>query len=610
MTDVLSYSDKLQWLTISDFTPGCVSQSKLAQSTNSGGIPSNPTGEVAQEIPTRQPGIADPRGTYGCIALPSGGLAPLPKIVGIVTGTGAFPNTGGLGNPAGAIVGLESYGPMEAYTGPYHYADELHLFTEYTCNVNPGPVMTRSFFWNVIPWYKSGGVWAAILATSYSSPAVLQQGQYWGVMADKTRMAPNAGGPPYYPVIVMEWYGIEEVTAGNPGLVYAWPDPNNTNTLTPYHITQLVGGPLLICHQGRIIVPQTASYGHGPVGIAILNEDICYTDPPLLLTGGGTQQEVFAPEGPSGYGAGFSVNAGELLLIKHVGGALIAAGDLDNPSITHLPSVQSLHGLVNLGCNIRAGFMYLAYKVGAFVWGGGSNSQKISDQLDDNFFDMNYWLEASFFWQNNNPQVAAGQRGGAAAQCEEWSDWVCVSNGWLYDQITSSWWRLTPWLVDSNTSPTFMWYAGGFSGGVMYATRCRFTDPVNDTTIWKMEKGLSATQYQWKGYSFTGGVNRKVKVREIVVEISDPGVTTGTVTLTVTLTGMLAGSEVTESVTISVPAETVNYPFPQKIRTSCYFEAENCAPTIFVEGANNANPAPILHSISFGYEDSVLANAT
>ena len=52
------------------------------------------------------------------------------------------------------------------------------------------------------------------------------------------------------------------------------------------------------------------------------------------------------------------VTIDQLLVVKHFGGGALVAGDLDSPTITRLPYIESTGGLVCKGAHTPAGFVY------------------------------------------------------------------------------------------------------------------------------------------------------------------------------------------------------------------------------------------------------------
>ena len=88
-----------QWELWSDFRPGIISNARFAYGAND---------NVAAVPYTGQPAAAQAEGTFGCIALTNGGLAPLPGLVGTVLGPSAAFQDGVDNWITGALV----YGPV------------------------------------------------------------------------------------------------------------------------------------------------------------------------------------------------------------------------------------------------------------------------------------------------------------------------------------------------------------------------------------------------------------------------------------------------------------------------------------------------------------------
>src|SRR5580704_8965129 len=95
---------QLEWVTWNNFSPGIISQARFAYGSADNAAPVPFLG---------QPAAAQPDGTYGCMALPNGGLGPMPGPNGTETApTEAYQDA----SPAwisGAIV----YGPVVGVDG-------------------------------------------------------------------------------------------------------------------------------------------------------------------------------------------------------------------------------------------------------------------------------------------------------------------------------------------------------------------------------------------------------------------------------------------------------------------------------------------------------------
>ena len=337
----------LQWLELEDFTAGIYDYTHVAGT--------NPN------VPC-PPGAADPDQTWSCIALPKGGLGPLPAMSGTTDWPGDY-----ITGPDNFIVGLLvhnelSDGTYEAVaifqaddgTDQYWQAYSIGLFG------GSNNLITE----NIIPTPGPG-----LFGSPY--PALTRV-----ALTDPTTTVGN-------PEVVFP--GPDTVPGGN---VYLYPDPAD---LTAFGAAKLystenpgIAGQVLV-HQSRILVLAGVDYPWPAGGGINVNEQIAFTDPPNSNELGAADT-VLATEQPYGYGCGGSISAGELFLVKKRGGAIVVTGDIFSPNVTILPGVQPTGGIYGSAHSGSPGFVYCSFDNGAWIWNGGSTAQKISTQLDDSFF--------------------------------------------------------------------------------------------------------------------------------------------------------------------------------------------------------------------------------
>ncbi len=580
----LSNTDTLQWVTINDFRPGI--HSKMRKGATTG---------TAVPAPL---GAAQTSGTFKCIALPSGGLTALPKIGNTFDIT--LPDTDvntkfGYFN----VNGFTSFGPVgPPASSPSGFVDDFFLMIEY--------VLAASPFNRVVNYYRIDPITGTNpfpVDTLKTVTSIQAQGSEAYVPTTFAISRMSNTGPnftnPGTPVVVANWCP--------PGFaadrhVWAFPDPAAPNTTVAVDLTSTrptagaetnVGD--LLGHQGRIVMLEylTNAFGARSGDAIPTNEQLSFSDPANSYNAFttytiGTQQEVFMQEFPNGYGAWGSMSAGELFLIKHQGGACRVIGDLDTPTVFRLPGVMPTGGVLNRAASTPSGIAYLSRYNGCYIWHGADTAEKISDQLEDNFY--------RYTPGPDNLTIPC-------YQTEWWNDWIVVTNGYLYDTKAGGWWRL-----DDPATYTPHWYSRGFFGTDLYAVPLRATNaagPGNKTGFVRQYSTENVgTAYSWQGHPLPVTQDRRVDIRDLVLV----GQGTGAVTVTLTAAD---GSTVTETFAVA------NGTQPQRLRpststsagttTGTYAQGYNIVPKIVSTGSGGG-AAPIVHSLSFGWRETTRAS--
>lgn len=312
-----------------------------------------------------------------------------------------------------------------------------------------------------------------------------------------------------------------------------------------------------VTHQGRIVgisflVDQVSTVGQVFTLLNVpeakwMDSNLAYNvypdyyvqnqEPNLLLA---------SPENTSGYGTIGSINASQLLVIKHSGGGALIQGDLDNPTVSQLPYLESTQGVCSHGINTPLGFVY-GSRNGVFVWAGGEQSEKISQQIDGFFWDS---------WTPPNPNTSSDYTNhfGISSRFSYWHPWIVVPNNYFFDTRTSSWWRyLNPLPAVAGTRLPFAYSD---------------IDPVTGdlfSACWAMNRGISPTasvvwdrfandvfqsDYSWQSQPLLESELVIDEYDEIVL-IAQRQNTTGVATITITVTGFNEdGSPVTPAVTV------------------------------------------------------------
>ena len=535
----------LQWLDLADFSAGIYDNSHV-----SGTNPNVPG-------PTN---AADPDHTFSCIALPKGGLGPLPALSTVTAWPG--PTVTGAGN---YIVGLLVHN--ELADGSY---EAVAIW-----DGNDG----TTHHWQAWSVGLFGGSNDLIVDDSLPSTG------------------PGLFGAPY-PQMTRAAATDPTTTVGNPvvvfpapstdqyGQVYMYPDPSAP---TVYGALALItagsstAGQVLV-HQSRVIVLGTGVYPYPAGGGFSTNEQIAFTDPPNS-TVLGPADTVLATEQPYGYGGGGSISAGELFLVKKRGGAIVVTGDIFSPNVTILPGVQGTGGFYGSAHSGLAGFVYCSYDNGAWAWNGGSTAQKISTQLDDSFFLPPEW---STIGSNNY---------GYYVRCI--ADRVYVSNNWLYDLNTQSWWRYYPTKAQGGQD---LFYVQETDGQFIYGGRLSFSDTDTDF-LYEFDQQAPTGEWQWQCLPRRLTDNRLIELREVVVRASsNQGAADSQITVAIYNGATKVGSVTTVVGDIKAYPTMLRMPIGAISAGSVPYTSEDF--TIRITATGNGGPAPNLHSVSLGWKQT------
>lgn len=402
-------SDELEWIELTDFSPGIFSNNLLA-----GGV----------QVTSTNPCIASPTNTYRCRSIPTGGLAPMPRMKEAFALTTA--PTPAPSSPVAnrfIINGLGTWGQVIGSTNALTDNDhriEVHLLLSWTSAGTPtvhNAAWIREHIYETVPYTE----------TIYSDDnAVAGDIEYQYAYFLKTRMNTAA--------LVLEPGELVMVCVYTPPsqdlfINRASPDPA-TPTANPSTTIQLMAGDTSIyrkavAHQGRVVVAQFAIYGRGKQSTASVNEDIVYTDVNLPTTTL-TNPQVYVPEIDQNISDWASMTANQMIVVKDLGGGYVLQGDLDDVTVVRLPNLMSPDGSPTVcGTQTPRGWVYSAGDRGLYIWNGGDQAEPISTQLDGHTFTDN-----------------SVETNGHAGSCDRWLDLLLAPQLWVNDLEQKGWWRL------------------------------------------------------------------------------------------------------------------------------------------------------------------------
>jgi hypothetical protein len=461
----------LSFFDITDFSPGIYDNSLIAFGSAPNTVPG---------IFPAPPGAADATATFGCMSLPNGGLGPGPAL-------GGLPGTGGLSLDDMGLTGFTNV-DITALTNSFQsHIDELIVGVTYNIDLTTGFQTTSFFSYDV-----AANVRNAIAGTTFTYNYSTNNKNFCAFPFTTTM---DTSG--IQPVVILPLTAPD----GPNSNLFVYPslaDPTvfGVDVITDRQVGTAFG------HQGRVVAIQINNgYGWPITPDRYPNELFNYTDPPESETWPG-QAEVFGPENPFGYGAFNSVSAGELFAVKCRGGAVIIQGDLNNPTVTSLPGVKSTGVIYGRTDTDQNGLYYCCEEQGAWVWNGGNSSQKISTQLDDNFFKV------------ANPITDTTYYG---YYCQRWADWMLFSNNWIFNSTTGAWWRLS-----NPATESYFWYVPGWDPRFMF---CAVQNVASSATpfLFEYDRTIPNGSYTWQSLPIkVPAEDRTSTMRELVIRASNP----------------------------------------------------------------------------------------
>lgn len=479
--------------------------------------------------------------TFGCYALPAGGIASMP---GRSTSDHLNISASTTGTPtAGTTVWVQGIIPVtNGSISRIFYSIQL---------VTGGPPSAdwRNELWRV---------------DIQNSPANLTNGQ----------TATSQGSTPLYPTspfftyltpssVPVQYFCSPVIIIGNICGIRAY----NSNVSDDTNISNNGNG-WFFPHQGRVVNVSTIANTIADTDNVIA---VSFTDPPETDTLG-TQNELFFPASCDDISCWGTLSSGELLLLSKSSGGVVLSGDIFSPYATAIPGLQGTGNLMGQGCLTPIGLVYLSGNSGAYVWSGGTTSQKISNQLPGNFYNTSAKYPSTF----NNFAIGF------------WDNWVLFPDNWVYDISTSSWWQLTLPL----TNPSYFFYApfSEWAAGVgngFFACPAYFTK--NDgTSIDYFSPSSLTTSWTWASQAILIAEGEMVEVEELEVVLS------GSSTVNISVETLLGGSVPLDTITVSSIGK------PTVFRIPCRAQSDSIMITVAVTNASTSYPT-ILHSMSIGY---------
>ncbi len=395
--------------------------------------------------------------------------------------------------------------------------------------------------------------------------------------------------------------GVDISLATFSGCIGVFPDPLDLNSFYPRYIGGRVSLPgfMSIAHQGRAVMASLLSRGFG-LGFNVVLDRVSYspvynaglavslTTPTVTQGPSDYRSSIAGDENMNPIGAMASIQASEMLVVKHGRGGVLMRGDMDNFEAVALPYIESTYGVVSHPANTPKGLIY-GSRNGVFLWAGGQTTEKLSNQID------------GYFWEHDPSTVYTGNSGRFAY----WHPWACVPNDYLLDTTTNGWWKLE----DSGDTGRnrYSHYDVSSLNGKLYAFPYK-NAPGSDPIVYSYDPDILRSTYSWRSLPIIETRRRLTTVEEVEISYTLAFPWTVATTITVTLTGFneagdqiasrdivfsggVAGTDYGSQVTVKQPVASPD-------TTQGTFVARYIQIKVVATAASG--PAPKIHKISLG----------
>lgn len=346
-------------------------------------------------------------------------------------------------------------------------------------------------------------------------------------------------------------------------------------------------GEIAVHHQNRLLLFATSLAQDALIGLSggtiekyfryPTNRTVQYNNEYLPAWAADTDPEASKDidELLTGTGAVVSMNSNELFIVMNTGGGVVVRGDIAFGQTVSLPGVDSTYGAANRGVVTSLGYVY-GSRDGIFAWNGADASEHLSPQLGRTWF----WNLISNLNDYRYPSTVKGKFGYR-------HPYVYVTNNWVMDIRTRSWWRLIP----PSTERDYFAYETSVNGNV-YAINSYLTPteprPIYD--VYTHDRGTSS--YRWISQPLIRTRSNELRFREVRVTA------VGKSDISVTLVGINGVRE-----TVDFPAAGFSNSRARTLSAPCRIDAEDVTVVVNVDSGDEDIPAATIHRIAFGYAD-------
>jgi hypothetical protein len=590
--------DELQWTELSNFSPGIYGDYHGGTGTSGrGSIPSN--------------GAAVIDGTYRCCADASGALVPLPArqwsgsgvtLPGVLV-TGSYPAA----NKAMYATDALAMSRFFNLDQPLQDAEAVAVSYQWWYDTSGTAVYRKRFLvrmfnkWNNTTkdlfYTKSAGevpIWSGIGNISMTAARHNYSGtnyaQYlvWAVSNTDGLTGMQASG--IVPTVEQSFTNFgTDTTNGwfypDPSSdVWSWPSqvlPQNPTTAQAFLTTNFPDD--IVGHQGRVVAAINSNQPFGAGTNLWYTDLVKYGNLPNKL-GVTPIQAQYGEENVSGVAFVASMSADELLVMKHDGGGYLVRGDLSNPVVSRLASIESPHGVRVHPAATPVGLVY-ATRDGIFAWAGGDTSKKLSDQI-----------QGMFFKHETDPANEKYQNG-FRGRMAWFHPFVAVPNNYLLDTRTGGWWRLED--PTALAGVPYNIYTVIPSSGKLVAVPYKITNE-QGVAYDQYDPEVLASSYSWRSQPMVESLDRVMSYQEIML-IASPGLNTTEQTVTVTLTGYDNTGAPLDPVETEFKFTGTGNSNPVVMRKKLVGNFQAMQVQVRIEASTDTGAAAKIHSVRFGH---------
>jgi hypothetical protein len=606
---VSSLTEDLEFVDLTDFSPGI--QSDI--------LPMTPSALGAARI----------EDTWGCVALPSGGLGPAPRYSLYVDQNITYDYDGSstaipdnvqdksVARIHDMVVHQETfYKPFETDdTGMVTNSADTVIVVAERLVYRPGPAATYSNVFAVLHTRNDPTMTTYLDSERLTFPIegglshnfgtaniVLARGAYDEVGGYDLEF------PPHLFVVIHASFLDGNISGGqwvDNSVIY--PDPGDVpagytdTTVNPIGFqVGAQGATRVTYHQGRLVYsvptaqrqilgaqPYRDQIRHISEGDDTLSdEQIGFLNVFDLRNAEFGSVSIIDSGKPDMIGVLHSVNTNELYVVKAQGGGVIVRDALERPTVARYPGVESTGYYPHKPVMVPGLGLVYGTRNGIFAWAGGNQSKSLSPGLFGKFWltpwnaDRGHTQDGDYY-MTRHPSTGCGR-------FTYLYPYIYAPNNWIMDTRTGGWFRLFPTSEQTNWGVDLAYFDAG-SSGLVYATRDHQAYGTDNLLYIGFNPEMGSSDWQWHSQPIALTLHSRVlEYREVQMLLSGSG------SIDVTLIGN-GGTEQTCTFQVNSPDR------PVLVRRNYKVDAYDVEVKMTATGADDDTPAPTVHRMALGH---------